>query len=80
MITNGAVATSNCMHAPCTTWTCSSWPPESDGLPTNEEGLEVLVKAYDGEMNSVSKGKLHLIQDVASKLEKSEQEINLNVA
>ena len=51
-----------------------------------EEELEVLVKAYDGGMNSVSKGKLHLIQDVASKLEKSEQEIkvavcvNLNVA
>ena len=52
----------------------------------NEEELEVLVKAYDGGMNSVSKGKFHLIQDVASKLEKSEQEIkvavcvNLNVA
>ena len=44
------------------------------------------MKAYDGGMNSVSKGKFHLIQGVASKLEKSEQEIkvavcvNLNVA
>ena len=44
-----------------------------------EEEQDMLVKAYDDGMNSVSKGKLPLIQDVAAKLEKSEQEITIAI-
>lgn len=37
------------------------------------------MKAYDGGINIVSKGKLHWILDMASKLGKSKQEIKVAV-
>ena len=43
-----------------------------------QEEKEELEKAFDAGMNGVSKGKLPLIQEIAGKLQRDEQEIKVH--
>ena len=40
---------------------------------------EDLKKAFDAGMDSVSKGKLHLIQELSQKLQRNEQEVKVSI-